>query len=161
MRLERTHTRSQSPLPAHGQLSLHSTLASATQAASHAPLQSASILHADPILPLVQRRLVQTPVVSQHSVSPTWPAPVPHTQPLQVESSQLGPPCALQQSPPGVGTGVGVGVGSVPHGQLLAQSVAASLAHVASQHCMSAVQETGVPLGFIPQQCGSSPQTHT
>ena len=68
----------------------------------------------------------------QHSLSTL------HTHVLHVPSSQLGPPCPVQQSPPGVGVGpgvpgvAGVSVGSGAHGQLAAHSTCAREMQVAS-----------------------------
>jgi len=86
--------------------------------------------------------------LSQHSWS------MVHTHELQVVSSQLGPPCAVQQSPPGVAAGVGVWVCGGRHGQLAEQSVEASSTQVSSQQNPSASQ-----VKLIPQQCPSSPHT--
>jgi len=60
-------------------------------------------------------------------------------------SSQLGPPCALQQSPPGVGVAAGVSVGGGVQGQLDKHSTDASETQVASHSRL--------------QQSGSMPQT--
>jgi hypothetical protein len=73
----------------------------------------------------------------------------------QLESSQLGPSCGAQQSPPGVGVGAGVSVGGGVHVQLPAHSTDASDTQVASHSRLQ--QSASIPHTQAWQVLSSQP----
>jgi hypothetical protein len=75
---------------------------------------------------------MKTQVRSQSELQHTGSRPQTHG--WQVLSSQPGPLCAAQQSPPGVGVGVGVGSHGQTSGQLTAACATQSASHSISQH---------------------------